>query len=261
MLLKRYLAARARARCSRTTSGSASSAGPTSSRRTCSRELEIGDPARRPRNTGMLFNIALNYGGRAEIVDAARRAMRGGHRARRSRRAALRRVPLHRRPARSGSADPHQRRDARQQFPALADRLRGDLGHRDAVARLPPRHLLEAVLAYQKRDRRYGGITSRRRRPMTLARRQVTRVMTRVLSGAALIAIAVGVVWFAPPTAVFSLVAAALARARRVVEHASRWPRPASCRCPVVAGAGRGADVRGRAPSVGAGPAVRSTSR
>src|SRR4051812_42109560 len=27
-------------------------------------------------NTGMLFNIALNYGGRAEIVDAARRAIR-----------------------------------------------------------------------------------------------------------------------------------------------------------------------------------------
>ena len=30
------------------------------------------------RNTGMLFNIALNYGGRAEIVDAARRAMASG---------------------------------------------------------------------------------------------------------------------------------------------------------------------------------------
>src|SRR6476620_905625 len=29
-------------------------------------------------NTGMLFNIALNYGGRAEIVDAARRAMAAG---------------------------------------------------------------------------------------------------------------------------------------------------------------------------------------
>src|SRR5688500_13449028 len=29
-------------------------------------------------NTGMLFNIALNYGGRAEIVDAARRAIELG---------------------------------------------------------------------------------------------------------------------------------------------------------------------------------------
>src|SRR5215468_4594285 len=29
-------------------------------------------------NTGLLFNIALNYGGRAEIVDAARRALAAG---------------------------------------------------------------------------------------------------------------------------------------------------------------------------------------
>ena len=36
-------------------------------------------------NTGMLFNIALNYGGRAEIVDAARRAIAAGIRAGRSR--------------------------------------------------------------------------------------------------------------------------------------------------------------------------------
>src|SRR4029453_3683165 len=32
-------------------------------------------------NTGMLFNIALNYSGRAEIVDAARRAIAEGLRA------------------------------------------------------------------------------------------------------------------------------------------------------------------------------------
>src|SRR5687767_15399171 len=32
-------------------------------------------------NRGMLFNIALNYGGRAEIVDAARRAIQAGVRA------------------------------------------------------------------------------------------------------------------------------------------------------------------------------------
>ena len=41
------------------------------------RELEIGI-ARTAGNTGMLFNIALNYGGRAEIVDAARRAIASG---------------------------------------------------------------------------------------------------------------------------------------------------------------------------------------
>jgi len=40
-------------------------------------ELEAGQEAT-ARNTGMLFNIALNYGGRAEIVDAARRAIQAG---------------------------------------------------------------------------------------------------------------------------------------------------------------------------------------
>jgi undecaprenyl diphosphate synthase len=34
-------------------------------------ELELG-VRQTEKNTGMLFNIALNYGGRAEIVDAAR---------------------------------------------------------------------------------------------------------------------------------------------------------------------------------------------
>src|SRR5438034_6030078 len=40
-------------------------------------ELEIGI-RQTSSNTGMLFNIALNYGGRAEIVDAARRALMAG---------------------------------------------------------------------------------------------------------------------------------------------------------------------------------------
>src|SRR2546423_1507756 len=40
-------------------------------------ELEIGI-RQTASNTGMLFNIALNYGGRAEIVDAARRAIAAG---------------------------------------------------------------------------------------------------------------------------------------------------------------------------------------
>src|SRR5512144_1009325 len=40
---------------------------------------ELAAAARRTAsNTGMQFNIALNYGGRAEIVDAARRAMAAG---------------------------------------------------------------------------------------------------------------------------------------------------------------------------------------
>src|SRR4030081_4077847 len=40
-------------------------------------ELEIGI-RQTAGNSGMLFNIALNYGGRAEIVDAARRAILAG---------------------------------------------------------------------------------------------------------------------------------------------------------------------------------------
>ena len=41
------------------------------------RELDAGQE-RTSANGGMLFNIALNYGGRAEIVEAARRAIRQG---------------------------------------------------------------------------------------------------------------------------------------------------------------------------------------
>src|SRR3954468_6426023 len=40
-------------------------------------ELAIGI-RQTEKNTGMQFNIALNYGGRAEIVDAARRAIASG---------------------------------------------------------------------------------------------------------------------------------------------------------------------------------------
>ena len=53
--------------------------------------------ARTSGNRGMLFNIALNYGGRAEIVDAARRAIEAGVRAGGSRRVALCQLPLYRR--------------------------------------------------------------------------------------------------------------------------------------------------------------------
>src|SRR5687768_14020688 len=41
------------------------------------RELDLGS-AKTAADSGMLFNIALNYGGRAEIVDAARRAIAAG---------------------------------------------------------------------------------------------------------------------------------------------------------------------------------------
>jgi undecaprenyl diphosphate synthase len=120
-------------------------------------ELEIGI-SRTAGNRGMLFNIALNYGGRAEIVDAARRAIAAG-------------IP---------ADDLDERRfsellyTAGQPDPDLLIRTSGEMRVSNfllwqiayseiwVTETLWPdfrrRDLLEAVLAYQKRDRRYGGI-------------------------------------------------------------------------------------------------------
>jgi undecaprenyl diphosphate synthase len=111
-------------------------------------------------NTGMLFFIALNYGGRTEIVDAARRAMASG-------------------------VDPQDLDEDRfaeflytagQPDPDLLIRTSGEMRVSNfllwqiAYAEIwvtdtlwPDfrcRHLLEGVLAYQKRDRRFGGIAA-----------------------------------------------------------------------------------------------------
>ncbi|HEY3157407.1 MAG TPA: isoprenyl transferase [Vicinamibacterales bacterium] len=115
-------------------------------------------------DTGMLFNIALNYGGRAEIVDAARRAIEAGIR----------------------PEDLDEQRfasflyTAGQPDPDLLIRTSGEMRVSNyllwqiayaeiyVTETLWPdfrrRHLLEAVLAYQKRERRYGGITVARAR-------------------------------------------------------------------------------------------------
>jgi len=121
------------------------------------RELEIG-VRQTEHNTGMQFNIALNYGGRAEIVDAARRAMAAG----------------------IAPDDLDERRfgellyTAGQPDPDLLIRTSGEMRVSNfllwqiayaeiwVTETLWPdfrrRDLLEAVVAYQKRDRRYGGI-------------------------------------------------------------------------------------------------------
>jgi undecaprenyl diphosphate synthase len=110
-------------------------------------------------NTGMQFNIALNYGGRAEIVDAARRAVRLG--------------------VAADDLDEEQFAQllytAGQPDPDLLIRTSGEMRVSNfllwqiayaeiwVTETLWPdfrcQHLLEAILAYQKRDRRYGGIT------------------------------------------------------------------------------------------------------
>ena len=122
-------------------------------------ELEIGT-RKTESNTGMLFNIALNYSGRAEIVDAARRAIAAG-------------IP-------ADALDEQRFGDllytAGQPDPDLLIRTSGELRVSNfllwqiayseiwVTETLWPdfrrRHLLEAIVAYQKRDRRYGGIHS-----------------------------------------------------------------------------------------------------
>ena len=120
-------------------------------------ELEIG-VRQTENNSGMLFNIALNYGGRAEILDAAKRVLAAG----------------------ISPEDLDERRfsdflyTSGQPDPDLLIRTSGEMRVSNfllwqiayaeiwVTETLWPdfrrRHLLEAVLAYQKRDRRYGGI-------------------------------------------------------------------------------------------------------
>jgi undecaprenyl diphosphate synthase len=109
-------------------------------------------------NTGMLFNIALNYGGRAEIVDAARRAIAAG-------------IPADRLDERQFSEFLYT---AGQPDPDLLIRTSGEMRVSNfllwqiAYAEIwvtdtlwpdfRRRDLLQAIVAYQKRDRRYGGI-------------------------------------------------------------------------------------------------------
>ncbi len=113
---------------------------------------------RTARNAGMQFNIALNYGGRTEIVDAARRAIEAG--------------------VRPGDLDEAKFASflytAGQPDPDLLIRTSGEMRISNfllwqiayaeiyVTETLWPdfrrQHFLEAMLAYQKRERRYGGI-------------------------------------------------------------------------------------------------------
>ena len=123
-------------------------------------ELRVSQ-AKTAENTGMFFNIALNYSGRAEIVAAARRALESG----------------------IAPQDLDEERfsellyTAGQPDPDLLIRTSGEMRVSNfllwqiAYAEIwvtdtlwpdfRAQHLLKAVLAYQKRDRRYGGIKPR----------------------------------------------------------------------------------------------------
>ena len=86
--------------------------------------------------TRMALNIAFNYSGRNEIVDAVRALIAAGVPAHEIDERAPGRAPVHGRPAGPRPDHPHRRREAHQQLPALAGRLcrAGVLQH--PVARL-----------------------------------------------------------------------------------------------------------------------------
>jgi undecaprenyl diphosphate synthase len=122
------------------------------------RELKMAEE-KTAANSGMLFNIALNYGGRAEIVYAVKRILAAG--------------------IAPGDVDEQRFSDflytAGQPDPDLLIRTSGEMRVSNfllwqiAYAEIwvtdtlwpdfRKKDLLEAILAYQKRDRRYGGIT------------------------------------------------------------------------------------------------------
>ena len=110
-------------------------------------------------NRGMQFNIALNYGGRAEIVDATRRALREGIRPE-----ALDEQTFASFLDTGGQPDPDLLIRTSGEM-RVSNFLLWQIAYAEiyVTETLWPDfrrgHLLEAVLAYQKRERRYGGIT------------------------------------------------------------------------------------------------------
>src|SRR5262245_43581133 len=123
------------------------------------RELEKGIERTRT-NTGMIFNVALNYGGRAEIVDAVNRLLNNG--------AKSSGQPI-------GEAEfSKYLYTAGMPDPDLLIRTSGELRVSNfllwqiAYAEIyvtdtlwpdfSKKQLYEAILAFQKRERRYGGL-------------------------------------------------------------------------------------------------------
>ena len=84
----------------------------------------------------MALNIAFNYSGRAEIIDATRAMIAAGVPPHEIDEDRFARASLHRRPAGSRPDHPHRGRAAHQQLPALAGSLRRARLHADPVARL-----------------------------------------------------------------------------------------------------------------------------
>ena len=129
-------------------------------------ELEAAE-TRTATNTGMLFNIALSYGGRAEIVNAARRAIREGVTA-----DALDEDTFASFLYTAGQPDPDLMIRTSGEM-RISNFLLWQIAYAEiwVTDTLWPdfrcRHLLDAIIDFQKRDRRYGAVTSA---PVTVGR-------------------------------------------------------------------------------------------
>ena len=122
-------------------------------------QAELRDAeAKTSENRGMVFNIALNYGGRAEIVEAAKRIVTDGVPA-----AVLDEAKFSEYLYTAGQPDPdlliRTSGEMRVSNFLLWQIAYAEIWVTDTLwPDFRARHLLEAIVAYQKRDRRYGGI-------------------------------------------------------------------------------------------------------
>ena len=107
--------------------------------------------------TRMTLNVAFNYSGRSEIVDAVRRCVRRRPRARRDRRGRPSRARLYTADLPGpGPAHPDRRRPAHQQLPAVAGGLRRALLLRPLWPDFGPATFDAALDEYARRSRRFG---------------------------------------------------------------------------------------------------------
>jgi len=129
-------------------------------------ELQAAE-VRTATNTGMQFNIALSYGGRAEIVDAAKRAIESGVKA-----DALDEEKFASFLYTAGQPDPDLMIRTSGEM-RISNFLLWQIAYAEiwVTETLWPdfrcQHLLEAIIDFQKRDRRYGAVSSQ---PATASR-------------------------------------------------------------------------------------------
>jgi undecaprenyl diphosphate synthase len=125
------------------------------------RELDKGI-ARTSDNTGMIFNVALNYGGRAEIVDAVNEILRNGGRTAAAN-GGITESEFAKHLYTAGLPDPDLLIRTSGEL-RISNFLLWQIAYAEiwVTDTLWPdfgkEHLYEAIIAFQKRERRYGGL-------------------------------------------------------------------------------------------------------